>query len=124
MNVVLWILQSVLALLYFAGGTYKLFSGAELASQVSAIPPVGWILLGAFEIACAVLLVVPASVKWTSAPTAVAAAALAVETLALAALYATYSLSVTAENPMVWALAMGLLVATVAYGRYAVKRIA
>jgi hypothetical protein len=47
------------------------------------------------------------------------AAALALETLALAAVYAGNSLTPTVTNPLVWALAMGLLAALVAYGRYA-----
>jgi outer membrane murein-binding lipoprotein Lpp len=47
--------------------------------------------------------------------------ALALETLVLAALYARYSLKLAATNPMVWAAVMGLLVAFVAYGRYALS---
>ena len=50
--------------------------------------------------------------------------ALALETLALAGLYARYSLRLAATNPMVWAVVMGLLVAFVAYGRYALRPLA
>ena len=50
--------------------------------------------------------------------------ALALETLALAGLYARYSLKLAATNPMVWAVVMGLLVAFVAYGRYALRPLA
>ena len=46
---------------------------------------------------------------------------LAVETLALAGLYARVSRKLTAANPTVWAVAMGLLAAVVAYGRYALS---
>src|SRR5207245_1388511 len=52
-------------------------------------------------------------------PDPLAAGALALETLALAGLYARYSLKLAATNPMVWAVVMGLLAAFVAYGRYA-----
>jgi hypothetical protein len=48
-----------------------------------------------------------------------AAGALGVESLALAALYSRYSLSVTPTNPLPWALAMALMSAFVAYGRRA-----
>jgi hypothetical protein len=75
-------------------------------------------VLGVFEMVGAVLLVVPAAVKWMPALTPLAAAALALETLGLAALYARYSLEIAVTNPMVWALVMGLLAAFVAYGRY------
>ena len=37
MNVLLWILQSGLALLLLAGGAYKLSSGADLAKQVPSV---------------------------------------------------------------------------------------
>jgi hypothetical protein len=53
--------------------------------------------------------------------TPLAATVLAVETLGLAALYASYSLKFAASNPMVWALVMGLLAAFVAYGRYSLS---
>jgi hypothetical protein len=53
--------------------------------------------------------------------TALGAAVLALETLGLAGLYARYSLELTAANPLVWSVVMGVLVAFVAYGRYAVR---
>ena len=121
MNVLLWVLQVALALLYLAGGAYKTFMFDELANQMNALPRGGWAALGVFEMLCAVLLVVPAAAKWMPVLTPLAAAALAVETLALAGLYARYSLQLTAANPLVWAAVMGLLVAFVAYGRYALR---
>jgi hypothetical protein len=67
----------------------------------------------------AVLLIVPPLAKWMPVLAPLAAAVLALETLALAALYARYSLKLAATNPMVWAVVMGLLAVFVAYGRYA-----
>ena len=52
----------------------------------------GWTTLGVFEVVCAVLLIVPAVAKWKPALTPLAAAALALESLALAGLYARSSL--------------------------------
>jgi hypothetical protein len=74
-----------------------------------------------FEMLCAGLLVVPAAVKWMPVLTPLAAAALALESLALAGLYARYSLKLTATNPLVWSVVMGSLAAFVAYGRYALR---
>jgi hypothetical protein len=51
--------------------------------------------------------------------TPLAAAALALESLALAVLHARYSLALTAANPLVWVVAGALIAAFVAYGRYA-----
>jgi hypothetical protein len=121
MNALLWVLQVALALLYFAGGAYKTFQFDELANQMVTLPRGGWAALGVLEMVCAVLLVVPVSGKWMPVQIPLAAAALALETLALAGLYAQYSLQLTAANPFVWAAAMGLLVAFVAYARYALR---
>ena len=77
----------------------------------------GWGALGVFEMVCGVLLVVPAAAKWTPALTPLAAAALAVESFGLAGLYARYSLELTATNPLVWVVLMGLMATFVAYER-------
>jgi hypothetical protein len=121
MNVLLWIVQAALAVLYLAGGAYKAFQFDELAKQMDVLSRGGWGVLGVIEMLGAVLLIVPAAAKWKPALTPIAAAILAMETLAIAALYARYSLTLAATNPLVWALAMGLLAAFVAYGRYALS---
>ena len=120
MNLFLWIIQLTLAVLCLSGGSYKIFMFDELAKMpaTGALSPVGWAALGVFEMVCGVLLVVPAATKWMPVLTPLAAAALAVEGLALAVLYARYSLALTATNPLVWVVAMGLMAAMVAYGRY------
>jgi hypothetical protein len=124
MNVLLWVLQVALALLYFSGGAYKVFMFDELAKQMSALPRGGWRALGVLEMLGAVLLVVPAAAGWMPELTPLAAAVLTMETLAIAALYARYSLQLAATNPLVWAVVMGLLAAFVAYGRYALRPLA
>ena len=121
MNVLLWVLQVALAFLYLAGGAYKVFSFDELASQMAALSRGGWRALGVLEMLGAVLLIVPAAAKWMPVSTPLAAAALALEALALAALYAQYSLELAATNPLVWSVVMALLAAFVAYGRYALR---
>jgi hypothetical protein len=122
MHVLLWILQIVLAALYFAGGSYKVTNFDALANEVDAISRGGWHVLGALEIVCAVLLILPAAVNWMPILIPIAAAVLAVETLALAAMYAQYSTELAVTNPMVWAVVMGALAAFLAYGRFAIRR--
>jgi len=117
MNVLLWIIQVALAVLYLSGGAYKVFKFDALANHMRALPRGGWRALGGLEMVGAILLVIPAV-------TPLAAAALALETLALAGLYARYSRKLAATNPMVWAVVMGLLVAFVAYGRYTLRPLA
>lgn len=122
MNAVLWTLQILLAVVYVAGGAYKTFMFDELAGTMSGLPRGGWRALGLIEIAGGLLLVAPAATGWMPQLTPLAAIALTLETLLLAAFYARYSLAVTAANPLVWAVVMGLLVAVVAWGRYAPSR--
>ena len=121
MNILLWVLQAALALFCLAGGAYKNFQFAELAKMpaTAALPRGGWSALGVFEMLCGVLLVVPAAAKWMPVLTPLAAAALVLESLVLGGLFARYSLKLTAANPLVWVVGMGLVAAFVAYGRYA-----
>ena len=121
MNVLLWVLQVVLAVLYLAGGSYKVFKFDELASYMRVLPRGGWRALGVLEMVGGVLLVLPAAVTGLPGLTPIAAAVLALETLGLAGLYARYSLKLTAANPLLWSLVMGLLAAFVAYGRYSLR---
>jgi uncharacterized membrane protein YphA (DoxX/SURF4 family) len=121
MNVVLWVVQAVLAAMYLAGGAYKLFNANELAKQFRPPSPRGWQALRVLEIVGAILLIVPAAVNEMPVLTTVAAAVLAVDTLALAVLFGRRSRKLSAENPFVWALAIGLLAAFVACGRFALS---
>jgi len=123
MNVLSWVLQLALALLSLGGGAYKVFMFDELAKMpaMGALSRGGWGALGVFEMLCGVLLIVPSATKWLPVLTPLAAAALVVEGLALATLYARYSLELTATNPLVWVVAIGLMAAVVAYGRYPIS---
>jgi hypothetical protein len=118
MNILLWILQSVLAFLYLSGGGYKTFKFDELANRIGSLPRGGWRLLGVVEMAGAILLIVPAALKWMPHLTPLAAVVLTLETVGLCGLYARKSVKLTAANPLVFAVPMALLAAFVAYGRY------
>lgn len=124
MNIVLWILQGFLALLYLAGGAFKTFNPGDVAKQVPAVPAGGWRVLGVVEMLGGVLLIVPAATGWAPSLTPLVAVVLAIETLGLAVLYATSSRKLTASNPLVYAAVMGVGVALVAYGRYALAPLA
>ena len=117
MNVLLWVLQIALAFLYVSGGFYKMFKFDQLAGYLRAIPRGGWRALGLIEVVGGLMLVIPLALGWMPTLTTLAAAVLAVETLAIAAVYARYSLKLTAANPMVWATGMGILTTFVAFGR-------
>src|SRR5262249_57844837 len=87
MNILLWILQAVLALLCLSGGAYKAFKFDQLANYMRALSRGGWRALGVLEMLCGVLLIVPAAANWMPVLTLLAAAVLALESFALSALY-------------------------------------
>jgi len=118
-NIVLWIVQIVLAFFFLSGGAYKVFKVETLAGHFRGLSPNVWRALGVLEIVCGVLLVLPAKVSGVPMLTAYAAAVLAIESLALAAAYARKSVKLVAANPFVWCAPMGLFAAVVAYGRWA-----
>ena len=120
MNILLWIVQGILALLCGAGGAYKTFNTAELMT----VPPNGnvsrgvWVALGVFEMLCAVLLILPMLMKRMPALTPLAAAAVTVENVVLAlVVFAPYSMKLSAQNPLVWVVLAAVLAAVVAVGR-------
>src|SRR5438046_9522117 len=98
MSVLLWVLQVALALLYLAGGSYKTFKFDALANQMRALSRGGWRVLGVLERVGGVVLIVPAAANWMPLLTPLAAAAVALETLALAGLYAAYPLTPAPPN--------------------------
>ena len=84
MNILLWVLQGLAALLYGASGVMKVFMFDKISADVrsfGALPRRAWTALGILELVCVVGLIVPAALHWQPALTAVAAALLAIESL-------------------------------------------
>lgn len=117
MNILLWILQGILAFLCLGGGGYKFAKPDDLVKQERGTSASMWRFLGAIEIAGGMLLVVPALLGWRPELTAVAAGVLAVENLGLSVRYAMRSVKLVAANPLVWSAAMTLLALVVLYVR-------
>lgn len=81
MNIVLWILQALLALHTVIGAGWKLFNSEQAVPTLTAIPSVVWMGLIPFELLCAAGLVAPvvaASLGWL---VPIAAIGIAVEML-------------------------------------------
>ena len=84
MNILLWVLQILAALLYGASGVMKVFMFDKISGEVpsfGALPREAWMALGILELVCAVGLIVPAAFHWHPRLTVLAAAVLAVESL-------------------------------------------
>jgi len=122
MNIVLWVLQVLAALLYGASGVMKVFMFDKVSKEVpsfGALPREAWLALGILELVCTVGLIVPAGVHWRPALTVVAAAVLAIESLVFIGVHVKYR----EIPPFILSGVLGLLMAFIAYGRMALKPI-
>jgi hypothetical protein len=123
MNILLWVIQAVIALFCCAGAAWRIGNYAGAAKQVpsvAALPYGAWLLLGAFEVLCAVGLVVPGLFKLKPQLTVLAAQGLGVEMLLVTGLHLYYfGLLLSPSNPALWSLALAGASAFVAYGRAA-----
>ena len=122
MNVLLWVLQALAALLYGASGVMKVFLFDKVSEGVpsfGALPKKAWTALGVVELVCVVGLVVPGAFHWRPALTVAAAAVLAAESLVFIGVHAKYR----EVAPIVFSGALGLLMVFIAYGRMFLKPI-
>ncbi len=122
MNILLWVLQVLSALVYGASGTMKLFMFDEISKDVpsfGALPREAWMALGILELACTVGLIVPAALRWRPTLTVVAATVLAIEGLVFVGVHARYA----EVAPIVMSCVLGLLMAFIGYGRMVLKPI-
>jgi uncharacterized membrane protein YphA (DoxX/SURF4 family) len=122
MNILLWVLQILAALLYAASGVMKSFMFDKASDGVpsfGALPRKAWMALGILELVCTVGLIVPAAFHWQPTLTVVAATVLAIESLVFVWVHARYR----EIAPIVLSCALGLLMAFIAYGRIVLKPI-
>ena len=122
MNILLWVLQIVAALLYGASGVMKVFMFDKVREGVpsfGALPREAWMALGILELVCTVGLIVPAAFHWRPALTIIAATVLAIESLVFIGVHAKYR----ETAPIVMSAVLGLLMAFIAYGRMVLKPI-
>ena len=116
MNILLWVLQILAALLYGASGGMKVFMFDKISKDVrsfGALPRQAWMALGILELVCTVGLIVPAALRWQPVLTVVAATVLAVESLVFIGVHAKYR----EITPIILSGVLGLLMAFIAYGR-------
>ena len=116
MNILLWVLQILAALLYGASGVMKVFMFDKISVGVAsfgALPRNGWMTLGILELVCTVGLIVPATFHWNPALTVVAASVLAIESLLFIWVHVKYR----EIPPIIFSAVLGLCMAFLAYGR-------
>jgi uncharacterized membrane protein YphA (DoxX/SURF4 family) len=122
MNILLWVLQLLAALVYGASGVMKVFMFDKVSGQVpsfGALPREAWKALGILELACTAGLIVPGALHWRPALTVVAATVLAIESLVFIWVHVKYR----EVGSIVMSGGLGVLMAFVAYGRLFLKPI-
>ena len=122
MNILLWVLQVVAALLYGASGVMKVFMFDKISEGVpsfGALPREAWMALGILELVCTVGLIVPSAFRWQPVLTVVAATVLAIESLVFIGVHVKYR----EVGTIIMCGVLGLLMAFIAYGRMVLKPI-
>ncbi len=67
MNILLWVMQAIAAILYASSSVMKVFMFDKISHDVpslGALPRSVWILLGILEMVCVVGLIVPGVLHW------------------------------------------------------------
>lgn len=116
MNLLLWVLQILAALLYGSSGVMKVFLFDRISQDVpsfGAMPRNVWTVLGIVELVCTVGLIVPDALHWQPELTILAATVLAIESLVFIRVHARYR----EPAPIIMSVVLGLIVAFIAYGR-------
>ncbi|MFZ1098616.1 MAG: DoxX family protein [Steroidobacteraceae bacterium] len=122
MNILLWVLQAIAALLYGSSGVMKVFMFEKVSQDVpsfGALPRKVWAALGVLELVCTVGLIVPAAFHWQPPLTVLAATVLAVESLVFVGVHVKYR----EITPMILSGGLGLLMAFIAFGRMVLRPI-
>ncbi|ANB16378.1 DoxX family protein [Dokdonella koreensis] len=122
MNVLLWVLQILGALLYGSSGVMKVFLFETISQDVpsfGALPLEAWMALGVLELVCTIGLIVPAALPWRPNLTILAAVLLALESLVFVWVHVKYH----EVTPLILSGVLGLVMAFVAYGRWVLRPI-
>ena len=119
MNIILWMLQVLLAVVFFAHGCLFLFPPAALVELMKPIPPAFRIFLGVAEVLAAVGLTVPGVMRFLPWLVSWAAAGLMIVMISATILHTTRGELSSAITTAI----LLVVVAFVAYMRWKVKPI-
>jgi uncharacterized membrane protein YphA (DoxX/SURF4 family) len=118
MNILLWILQILTALLFASSGVMKVFLFDQVSKDVpsfGALPRPLWTALGILELLGAVLLILPGVLHSHTDLIIVAAAVLCGESLLFIWVHIKYA----EKTPIIMSAVLGIVMAFLAYGRFA-----
>lgn len=121
MNILLWVLQILLALHTAVGAGWKFFNSEQAVPSLSAIPHGAWLAISVFELACVAGLLIPAVYR----PLGILAPLAAVGIAAIMLLYCVLHLASGDPNhgQLIYWLVVAAICAFIAYGRFVLKPI-
>ena len=121
MNIILWILQALLALHTAVGAVWKWSNSANTMPSLAAIQHVVWLGMSGLEVLAAVALIVPAFEKRLAILAPIAAGFVVVEMLFFSAVHLVSGSS--SIGPVIYWLVVAAVSAFIIYGRLALKPI-
>ncbi len=119
MNILLWVLQILLALHTTIGAVWKFSHSEQTVPSLTAIPHGVWLAMSVVELLFSVALILPALHKPLAILAPIAATCIAVEMLLFCAVH-VYSGN-TAHGPVIYWLVVAAICAFIAYGRFVLK---
>ncbi len=119
MNILLWVLQVLLALHTAVGAVWKFSNPEQTVPSLKAIPHTVWLAMSVFELLCSLALILPALNKPLAILAPIAAGCIAAEMLIFCGLHlrsgdASY-------GPMIYWLVVAAICVFIAYGRFILK---
>lgn len=121
MNILLWVLQVIFAFHTALGGAWKFSNPAASAPSLQMIPQSVWLMLGVFELLCAIGFILPVFDKSKGKMAPIAATCIAIEMLLFSGLHLMSGQ--TEHGPMIYWLVVAPICAFIAYGRFVLKPI-
>lgn len=119
MNILLWVLQILLALHTAIGAVWKFYNSEQTVPSLSAIPHGVWLAMSVFELLCAVSLVIPAVYKPLATLAPIAVVCIAAEMLLFCGLH--IQSGDANHGQMLYWLVVAAICAFIAYGRFVLK---
>jgi hypothetical protein len=119
MNILLWTLQTLLALHTTMGAVWKFSNSEQTVPSLKAIPHGVWLAMIVIELLCSLGLILPAFNKHLAILAPIAAACIAGEMLVFSGLH-VYSGN-EAHGQLTYWLVVAAICAFIAYGRFALK---
>ena len=121
MNIILWVLQVLLALHTIMGAIWKFSNSEQTVASLKAIPHGVWLTLAIIEFLCSLGLLLPAISKRLGILAPVSAVLIATEMLFYCIMH-IFS-GETNYGPMIYWLVVAIICAFLAYGRFVLKPI-